>query len=97
MLVEAKTKEQMTDEYRRTSKGLITSRPVSRSKERIEDWVGDGTIVSQFDLIIYRVGSRFKKHIDNYNFHDIKRKEFIQLVRSVINIRRSGWWGFDSL
>ena len=33
--------------------------------KEIEDWVGDGTIVRQLDLLIYNVGGRFREHTDN--------------------------------
>lgn len=70
-----KTKQQMTDEYRGTSQRVNIHQDLfPEAKRELEDWVADGTKVGQFDLIIYREGSRFKKHIDNYNFHDYERK-----------------------
>lgn len=65
-------KEDVTELYRGTSQRVgIHYNMFPEAKRELEEWVGDGTKVGQFDLIIYRKGSRFLRHIDNYNGRDI--------------------------
>ena len=69
------TKKDVTDQFRGTSQRVNINHLIfPEAVKELEDWVGDGTKVSQFDLIVYTEGSRFGRHIDNYNFDDDAKK-----------------------
>lgn len=59
--------DDVSEEYRGTSQRVgVHYNMFPDAKRELEEWVGDGTEVKQFDLIVYRKGSRFIRHIDDY-------------------------------
>lgn len=59
--------EDVSEEYRGTSQRVgVHFNMFPEAKRELEEWVGDGTVVNQFDLIVYRKGSKFIRHIDSY-------------------------------
>jgi len=49
-----------------TQRVLLHASMFPEACKQFEEWVDDGTVVSQFDLLVYRKDSRFSPHTDNY-------------------------------
>ena len=49
-----------------TQRVLLHSSMFPEASKQFEEWIGDGTKVGQFDLLVYKKGSKFTPHTDNY-------------------------------
>lgn len=67
-----------------TQRVLLHSRMFPEACKQFEEWVGDGTKVGQFDLLVYNKGSKFTPHTDNYS--SVKDQESERPIRGTDRI-----------